>query len=218
MTDFLKRHWLSLSAIAVTVLVSAYAWPRVAEPLPVHWGLSGEPDRFSSRLEALGVMPLVALGLFLLLTFLPRLDRNTGRNARVLDVVRTVTLLGLAALHIGIVTGYLGLVVNIVRLAGLIVGVILIATGNILPKTQPSAFVGIRLPWTLTSKKSWRWSQRAGGWLLALTGLAMVASSLVWGTGWALLAVIAAMLLGLVLIGYYSYLVWRADDERERAL
>lgn len=120
MTDFLKRHWLSLSAIAVTVLVSAYAWPRVAEPLPVHWGLSGEPDRFSSRLEALGVMPLVALGLFLLLTFLPRLDRNTGRNARVLDVVRTVTLLGLAALHIGIVAGYLGLVVNIVRLAGLI--------------------------------------------------------------------------------------------------
>ena len=218
MVDTLKRHWLLVASLAIQVAVGLYAWPRVPDRLPVHWGFSGEPDRFSGRLEALGLMPLILLAVYLLLTVVPRFDRNGDGNLAVLQTVRTFTLVGLTALYVGIVSSYLGWEVSIVRLAGLVVGVILLATGNVLPKAKPSAFVGVRLPWTLTSKKSWYGSQRAGGWLLALTGAAMVVASFLFDSPWTLVVVVLVMLVGLIGVGFYSYVLWRGDEDRERAL
>lgn len=36
----LRRNGLALTALALMVLASLYAWGRVPETLPVHWGLN----------------------------------------------------------------------------------------------------------------------------------------------------------------------------------
>jgi uncharacterized membrane protein len=215
---FLRRNGMLLAALIVMFAASLYAWPRVAEMLPVHWGFSGEPDRFGGRFEGLLLLPLVTLGVYALVTWLPRLDRKGARNSVVIGVVRSITVVGMTALHLGLVAGYLGWGIDIVRLASLVVGAILLATANVLPKAEPSAFVGVRVPWTLTSRKSWYASQRLGGWLLALTGLALLVVGFVSASPWALFGILAAMLVGLIGVIVYSYLVWRGDDERESAL
>lgn len=217
MTAF-RQHGLLLAALIVMFAASLYAWPRLEGPLPVHWGISGQPDRYGSLFEGLLLLPLITLGVYALVTWLPRLDRRGASNRAVIGVVRSVTVVGMSALHLGLVAGYLGWGVDIIRLTSLVVGAILLVTGNILPKAEPSAFVGVRVPWTLTSRKSWYRTQRLGGWLLALTGLVLMVVGFVSGSSWALFGVLAAMVVGIVGVIVYSYLVWRGDEERESAL
>lgn len=221
MSAFLKRYGLSLSALLVMALVSLYAWGRVEAPLPVHWGLSGEPDRYAGKLEALGLLPLILLGVFLLLGFLPRFDPHAERNRGVLEVVRTSVVLGLAALHVGMVGSYLGLELSIPRVAAFVVGIIFLGVGNVLPKAAPSPWLGVRTPWTFASKASWHKTQRAGGWGMTLSGLALMVVSLLDAPEIVIFSVIGLSVLVLVLVvgvTLYSYLVYRADTDRESAL
>ncbi len=94
-----------------------------------------------------------------------------------------------------------------------LVGGLFVVLGSVMGKIRPNWFVGIRTPWTLSSKLSWTKTHRLGGRLFVLMGITLLASEFV-GSAWGLLfalAVVAGCLLWMVL---FSYLVWRADPEK----
>lgn len=214
----LRREWLPLTAVLLMVAVSLYAWDRVPERLPVHWGIDGEPDRYGGRLEALGVLPLVGLFHYVLALVLPRVVAQHEQNEKLTGAVLRIGLLGLTPLHLGLVANHLGAEVAVPRLTGLVVGVILMGVGNLLPKAQPNRWVGVRTPWTFRSKESWYKSQRLGGWVMTLSGLAFFVTALVTPSITALFVVVGATLLAVSGLLLYSYLVWRGDDKREPSL
>ena len=146
MKIFLKREGFLLALIVFAALVSLYAWPRVPESLPVHWGISGEPDRYGGRLEALFVLPLATLFSYLVFLVVPYLDKRNQKNASVLRVIRDTVILGLSALHFGLVANYLGADLSVSSMVAVIVGTILLGVGNWLPKLEPNAWAGLRVP------------------------------------------------------------------------
>src|SRR3712207_7440274 len=78
-----KGLLLSLIPLAVILAAGAYGY-SVTDPrqqLPVHWGLDGQPDRFGGRLEAFGIMPVIALAMTALMVVLPAVDPR-GDNLR----------------------------------------------------------------------------------------------------------------------------------------
>ncbi|HEX7022999.1 MAG TPA: DUF1648 domain-containing protein [Trueperaceae bacterium] len=218
MTDFFKRTWLPASAWVVMIATSVYAGPRLPPRLPVHWGLSGEPDRYGSRFEALWLMPALVLALLVLFSVLSRLDANASKNRHVIAITRNALVAGFAMLHLGIIASYLGWEPNIIRLVNLVLGVILLLVGNILPKTQPSRWVGIRLPWTYASKNAWYLAQRLGGWVMASSGAALVITAFLTDRGPVFLIILALMILGLGTASACAYLVAHRDHDSGRAL
>lgn len=214
----LRREWLPLTAILLMVATSFYAWGRVPERLPVHWGIDGTPDRYGGRFEALGVFPLISLFLYAFAGVLPRVVTQHAQNEKLMGAVLRIVAVGLAALHVGLVANHLGAELAVPRLAGLVVGVILMGVGNLLPKAQPSRWVGVRTPWTFKSRESWYRSQRAGGWVLTLSGLAFLVTALLTDSGTVLFVVVAATLLAVCGLLVYSYLVWRGDRVRKPSL
>lgn len=214
---FAQREWPSLFALLVMLLASLWAWPRLPVTVPVHWNLLGEPDRFAGRLEGLLTLPLVALFVYLLLLNLSRIDPRAQDNAALVKAVREVTLPALGVLHLGLIALYLGVPLDIPRLVSLVVGVLFLVTGNLLPKAKPNLVVGIRTPWTLTSKRSWYLSQRLGGWVLVGCGLAFIAAGLLLPGAYAGALILGLTFLSLTGVVLFSYLVWRRDDTR-RAL
>lgn len=213
----LRQDGLVLAALALTLLTSLYAWGRVADTLPVHWGLSGAPDRYGGRLEALGALPLVALALYGFSFILPRAVGGES-NRKLVRSVLHIVLLSFAALHLALVAHYLGAEFSVTRLAGLVVGVVLIGTGNLLPKAQPNRWVGVRTPWTFKSRESWFRSQRLGGYVMALAGAAFIVTALVTDSSLALFALTGVTLLAVFGLIFYSYQVWRHDENPEPSL
>lgn len=205
--------WLLLAGMFALAIST---WSVAPERIPVHWGWSGQPDRWGGRLQGLMLQPLVALGLYGLLLFLPRIDpgrANYETFSRPYAVLRLVVMLAQAAIQTLVVLNVRGVHVQVGIVAPLVVGALFVVLGNLLGKIRPNWFVGIRTPWTLSSKESWARTHRAGGWVFIGAGLLLMTLAAVHRLAWTLgvVALIGIAVLGLVV---YSFVVWRSDPEK----
>jgi len=201
--------------IATLFVLAALSWPAVPDRLPHHRRLLGHGFGHAGKVEFVLLPPLVALGLYLALRFVPRIDpgrRNYAQFAGAYIVFRLVTLALAAAADVVLLRAARGQPFHAPLLVLAVMGLILVIVGSVLGKVRPNWFVGIRTPWTLSSKRAWTQTHRLGGQLFVLLGLVFIAAAIAGPTAHAVLPLLvglsAASLLGLVV---YSYLVWRAD-------
>lgn len=213
----LRRDAPALALLALMFAGAAYTWPRAPDRIPVHWDLHGAVDGWGGRAEGLLLLPAVALGVWGLLMVLPRLDpgRENYRNfAGPYGVLRTAIVAFLALVHLGGLSAALGRPIPIGSLIGPATGLLFVVLGGLMGKLRPNWFVGIRTPWTLSSKRSWIRTHRVGGWAFIACGVATLIAGL-----FAPEAAFVVMLGGIAgcVIGttVYSYVVWKGDPDRQ---
>ena len=68
------RRWLPASIIAGAWLFSIAVYSRLPERVPVHWGISGDADRYGSRIEGAFLMPAIMVTLFVVMQWFPSRD------------------------------------------------------------------------------------------------------------------------------------------------
>lgn len=209
-----------LGLVAIMFLASGLCWTTAPEQIPVHWNLRGEVDRYGGKVEGLLLLPLMTAGLYLLLRFIPSLDpkkENFAQFGSVYSIIRVATTVLLAIIHFSIVCIALGYPVDMGLVVSVGTGSLLILIGNFMGKIRPNWFVGVRTPWTLSSKKSWVKTHRMSGWLFMLMGLAVIATG-VTRSVYALTIMLILILSGTLWTVLYSWLVWQRDTERVSAL
>lgn len=166
------------------------------------------------------LLPLMALGTYLLTLFLPRIDpgrENYSKFWREYAVVRFGIVAVLAAVY-GIVHASIrGISVKVESVVPLIIGLLFVLIGLVSPRIKPNWFIGIRTPWTLSSRKSWERTHRLGGWAFVISGILMAFLAIVLPVGASPL-VLVVPILPIVITVAYSYFVWRDDEEREPAI
>ena len=206
-------QWIILAGMFAA---AAIAWPHAPDRIPVHWNINGEVDRYGGRFEGLLLMPLVALGMYVLMLVLPRIDPGRANYARfrgAYNAIRITLLVLFAVFDVGIQvwvwTGH----ADIALIAPLAMGIVSIVLGAVLGKIRPNWFVGIRTPWTLSSKVSWVRTHRAGGWLFIVVGLATIATTFI-SPRLAFWVLIGGLLGGTVALFIYSYVLWRQDPDK----
>ncbi|MGD9722154.1 MAG: SdpI family protein [Pirellulales bacterium] len=208
-------QWLILAAM---FLVAAAAWSHVPDRIPIHWNLRGEVDGYGGRFAGLLLLPVVALGMYALLLIVPRFDpgyANYQTFAGAYRTIRIVILLVLAGIYGITVVVALGYRIDVSRAIGLAMAAMFVVLGNLLGKIRPNWFVGVRTPWTLSSKLSWTKTHRLAGWLFIVDGLFMA----LWGVlqqQWAFVLAMAVMAATTIWMVIYSYLVYRTDPDRIR--
>jgi len=216
-------RWVRTADIACVVMLAAMflwaaiGWNSAPDRFPVHWGLSGEVDRFGGRAEGMLGAPILGLLLYLVLLFLPRIDpgRANYENFRAAYATVRVALVAMIA-------GVYGVTQHAARSGApgggtsavpFILGGLFLVLGNVLGKVRPNWFVGIRTPWTLSSAESWTRTHRAGGWFFVAMGLVMLAAGVVARRA-AFTAAIGLLVVGILGLCVYSYVVWRADPDK----
>lgn len=202
--------------IAGMFVLAAVSWRAVPSRIPVHWNLSGHPDRYGGRTEGLLLIPFLTLGLYVLLLVAPRLDPGRANYASFRGpyvAIRLTIVTFLTAVDVIVVASGRGRQLQVDVLVPILVGALFIILGGTMGKLRPTWFVGIRTPWTLSSKQSWTKTHRLGGWLFIVLGLIFIASTLAKP---AAARAIPLVLTGIALAGLviYSYLVWRTDPNK----
>lgn len=205
-----------LSLIAALFLWSVLMWPSAPDRLPVHFDLNGNADMMGSKLEGLFAMPTVALALYVLLRFLPRLDparANYASFAATYGTIRVTLLVMAAAIDLAVLLPIAGVAVDQGTVMRLILGGIFLVFGTLMGKIRPNWLVGIRTPWTLRSKEAWVRTHRVGGWIFLLVGFAFLVSTLL-PTALGSVISFGSLALGLGWIVAFSYRVWKHDPIR----
>lgn len=163
-------------------LASVLAYDRIepAARIAVHWNIHGVADRFAGRLEAALLLPVIMLTLMVIFLVVSRTAhgrRTQSENASAWIACWAGGFIVMLTVHVAILsqamsasTGFSGLAPVL-----LVVSLVLIWIGNVLPKTRPNYFVGVRTPSTLSDRGAWGAANRFAGWTFVLTGLATLA-------------------------------------------
>ncbi|MEM7394898.1 MAG: SdpI family protein [Verrucomicrobiota bacterium] len=198
------------------VVAAAIAWPLAPDRIPVHWNLQGEVDRYGGRFEGILLLPLVTLGLYVMLLLLPRLDPGRANYASFRSVYAMIRL-SLSAImgwiYALMLMAAFGRPIDMSFVLPLAVGLLFIVLGNVMGKLRPTWFVGVRTPWTLSSRVSWNRTHRLAGPLMIGFGLTIMAYAFN-QSHWMLCLMIGIGLLAVLLPIVYSWLIWRSDEER----
>lgn len=201
---FTRLNHLLLSLIAVTTIASVVRIPADAQ-LPVHFDLFGQPDRFAGRDDALILMPAFGLGALFLFWAIGRFShpQRLAGGVHVMNAVLPLLLAMFLAFQVVLVFQF---DFAIARVAAWSVAALLIVLGNLMPKSQPNRYGGIRLRTTLADPANWAATHRFTGLAMMISGGLLVVLTLITGSAPVIFAgVLAAVILPLLLGVLYSW-------------
>ncbi len=207
---------LQLMTAAAVLVAAALSWTGAPERVPVHWSAQGNVDRWGGRAEGLLLLPFIVVALSVLQRVLPRLDPGRANYANFAgawsSVWLAITVL-MASLYAAVLLEMHGHGVDMARVAPALLGGLFVLLGAFMGKLRPNWFMGIRTPWTLSSKTSWIRTHRLAGWMFLVSGLVVwMAAALQPPSALYVLAGCAITTgLGCTI---YSYLVWRDATDK----
>lgn len=216
----MKLSWRTelpqLVVIAAMFALAAWSWQRLPEQVPTHWNSQGQVDGHGNKVVGLLVLPLTVVGIYFMMLLLPLADpggANYQNFAKAYNIIRLGIVVLLGALYAATVAAAFGRQVDITQIAFLGAAVLFVILGNVMGKLRPNWFVGVRTPWTLSSKLSWDKTHRLTDWLMMLMGVLFAVVAFV-HTTW---TYIGMLVIDTACIGWsviYSYLVYRDDPNR----
>lgn len=210
-----KSEFAPIAMLLIALVASFYFYANFPAEVPTHWNAAGMPDNWSSSGFAAFFFPVLILGIYLLMLFLPYLDPQRDRYYEFRAAYHWIKFyLVFFMLILYFLTSFsgLGFPVSIALWVPVLVGALFILIGWHLPAVKYNWFVGIRTPWTLSSEKVWDQTHKVGGKLFMLAGAAIVfmpAFPVVLRMP-ILFLVIAALILGTF---GYSFWMYRAEKQ-----
>lgn len=205
----------SLCIVAGMVGASLWIWPLIPDnaPVAIHWDLHGLPNGTAPKPVALFLTPAIALLLTLLMAWVSRARGGdttgyvTGWIAGVLTLAAAHALILLTARHVQL---------DVMGNSMLIAGLLTLVVGNVLGKTRPNRFVGMRTPWTYRSDYSWEKTNRLCGRLFVAIGLVTLAALVLGGAQPAFAVFIVGVTATAIVAFPLSYYYWRHEPQGDR--
>lgn len=210
--------------LAIMVIITMGVWLQLPAdtPIPVHFDINGEPDRYGSRNEALlGMGILVGTTAFtaILMGLLPKLmprSANLEKSARVYLIIWMGLLLFMLAILLWVAALFFGVRGSFgIRGVFVLMSLLMLGLGNYLPKVRSNWILGIRTPWTLSSETSWAVTHRIVGQHLVIASMIGILVSLFAPLTWVIPIVLSLTLLPLLGGIIISYFVWRTAPDRQ---
>ena len=214
---------LLIGSLILAALMAAFAFYAAAQvppgtELPVHWNAAGEVNGTLPALKALLFPVAAVIGSTVLFSLIPRLEPLQERLEGSADVLRT-TWVGLLFIMVMIQAAVAAPAFGVkmpVALPVLAVGLFFVVIGNVLPKSRPGFFVGIRTPWAILDTDNWIATHRLGGKLMMLAGIAIILSALLPLPREARIATMAgSVALAVIPPFVYSWWLWHRTVKRQ---
>ncbi|MDP4086822.1 MAG: SdpI family protein [Bacillota bacterium] len=212
-----NRFFISSFIIAIlTLLINLIAFRFLPNKVPVHWGISGEVDRYGSKGEHL-LMSVLPLVLVVVLNFLPTIDpkkESFKLHSKAYSIMILFVIILISGINLIALSNALGWAINFSLVFPLLFGLFFTGMGNYMSQIRPNYFVGIRTPWTLASEYVWKKTHRFGGIVFIIVGLIQV-SSIFFGK-FAMVLFLVTLFIGIIVVYLYSYFIFKKNNNQKR--
>ena len=216
------------SLAVIPTIVTAVALKFMPDTVPLHYNFAGEIDRWGSKYEhfLMPVFLIVWVILMQVITYFqekkiedeptPREQASRRNNIKVVRIVTIVFeifwlilicwILWTSKENANIETAQAS--TSIGQFIWIAMGILLVVIGNILPKSRMNSVIGVRTTWSMYNEETWSKSNRFGGIVLMVTGVAMVITSLILKESALIIANLGLMILSSIVILVYTYKVF----------
>lgn len=221
-----KLMWvISILSLALTAIVLQF----MPDPVPMHYDLAGNIDRWGSKYENFllpAIILLLSLFWHLFTAHHEKKAANTSDekeraeallNAKVLKIVG-VSMAAMFTVMQGFIL-YLAYTkadvndahIGIGKISCILIGIMLVILGNYMPKTKRNHIVGVRVSWSMYNDTTWRKSNRFGGVSMMIAGLLIILTTLFVRASVAVALLLAYVLIAAAITLVYSRKVYKAE-------
>lgn len=154
-----KSDYAAIGLFIFMLGVTFHGFTQIEGDVAVHFDGDGEPDKTTDKFQGLIVLPVISLGLFLLLKFIPRIDPlgdNVEEFRPALNWLAVFTVGFLAYIQGVVVAWNLGFHFDVSRAVVPAIAAMFYALGLLFERAERNWFVGLRTPWTLSSDDVWK--------------------------------------------------------------
>lgn len=173
------RHLTSTQLLILTslitllpILVGMLLWSRMPEQIPVYLDKDLRPDAYVILPVAV-FLPSLVLLVFHLIAFFVAKSRAEEKEQRLSVFRLELWVLPILSNLFSYMTYALamGSQYAVSSYVQLLVGLLFAFIGSYLPKIKPNSAIGIRIPWTFSSRHNWRFTHRFSGYSWMIGGL-----------------------------------------------
>lgn len=173
-----KRTMIITSVLCLLPeILSVILYKRLPEQIAVHWNSAGEINGYLPKAMAAFGMPVVFLLLNIFSNISLLYDPRRKNQPKVLRAVGIwmVPLISLILVPATLIMS-LGVKFPISTFSFILTGIVLIVTGNYLPKSRRNYVMGVRLPWTFHDSDNWNKTNRLAGRIMVGGGFVILVS------------------------------------------
>ena len=171
----LKTMIVTSIVTLIPILVGIILWDQLPDQMATHFGANGQPDDWSSKEFVVFGLPLLLVALQWIIAGITSTDpkkQNISDKmfSLMLWLVPAVSIVGCGSTY----AYELYDSINILTIGTALLGMVLLITGNFMPKMKQSYTLGMRFSWTLNSEENWRRTHRLGGYVWMISGILTV--------------------------------------------
>lgn len=206
---------VSILILAVTV-AGLLLWNRLPDQMASHWNVNDEVDGYMPKVWGVFMLPLIALGMFLLFLLIPSIDPLKANIAKFREAFNLFIVLIVAfmvylhALTLLWSLGYTGFGMSQAMLPAM--GLLFIFAGYLLRRAKRNFFIGIRTPWTLSSDRVWDRTHQVGAILFTASGVLALLGSFLGGLT-AFVMIMVPILGSTLFLVVYSYVLYQKETK-----
>ena len=148
--------------------------------------------------------------MFILFKVIPQLDPKKNKYKlfkKEWEIIQLTLISFFVYLHFIIFLVSIRPEISFVPLLFFGMGILFIVIGNYLPKIKQNYFVGIKIPWTLSSVDNWDKTHRFGGRCFMFSGAIILLESFIFWN--APVIIFCSIFLSVALPVIYSYLIFK---------
>ncbi len=220
----MKNNKLLWILTSIPLIVTGIVLPAFPEQVPMHYDISGNIDRWGSKYEQL-IFPIIIVifNVFwqLLISHYQKKAEKLGDSKEGREALSNGKVVKFAAIGTTLMFTVMNFVfllmayneaktaatvasIDINSIIGVLMGLLLVATGNYMPKTRRNPAVGFRTKKTMSSEENWAKANRFAGKVFVISGLLTVALSLIFGGIVAMNLFLGVLLVDVVICLIYS--------------
>ncbi len=203
---------LMVIIIILTFAVSIYFYPNMPEKVASHWNAKGEVDDYLPKFWGIFLLPLVSIGILLLFIAIPRIDplkENIEKFRKHYDGFILLMMIFFFYIQLLIILSNIGVEYNMSQAIMPAIAIIFYYAGVLMDNAEQNWFVGIRTPWTLSSKKVWDKTHKRGSKLFKI--LAIITLISMFFIEYLVLILLASVFLVVAYLFAYSYFEYKKE-------
>jgi len=201
-----------IAGLLITFALTIAIYPTIPDKVVSHWNAAGQANGTMSKFWGLFLIPFIMTGFVALFAVLPRIDPHKKNYEKFRDYYEGFILLFvlfLLAIQVQIIIWSSGYQISPNLTFPLLIGILFIYIGFFLGHAEQNWFVGIRTPWTLSSKTVWKKTHDLSGKLFKIAGVVSCAG--IFAGEYAIWFIIVPALAVAVFTVVYSYFEFQRE-------
>ena len=203
---------LSLLLLTSMFLGSILLYSSLPAKMPMHWNIYGQVDNYMKKDIAVALLPLLTTGMFILFKTIPNLDPKKNKYKlfkKEWEIIQTTLISFFTYIHFAIFLVSIRPEISFAPLIFFGLGILFFIIGKYLSKVKQNYFVGIKIPWTLSSSENWEKTHRFGGKCFMVLGIIIFLEAfLSWNAS---LIIFGSIFISTVLPIIYSYILFSSS-------